>query len=99
MKGGHVYILTNKNKTTLYVGVTSMLRYRLWQHKTKYYPKSFSARYELSILVFYESFNSIKDATNYERYLKGKSRLFKETVINGFNPNWVDLSEEVDEKL
>lgn len=81
----------------MYVGVTSNLRHRLWQHKTKYYPGSFSARYELSEIIYYKSFDKIKDAVVYEKYLKGKSRRFKETLIHQHNPLWKDLSKEVDE--
>ncbi len=93
VKNGFVYILTNKNKTTLYVGVTSDLRYRLWQHKTKFYPNSFSARYELNRLLYFKFFERIDEANKYERYLKGKSRAYKEKLIAEINPGWNDLSE------
>lgn len=59
-KGGSVYILTNKNKTTLYTGVTSDLASRLREHLLGVYPKSFTARYNLKILVYMEHFPQLK---------------------------------------
>ncbi|HEY0769078.1 MAG TPA: GIY-YIG nuclease family protein [Sphingobacteriaceae bacterium] len=87
-----VYIITNAHNTTLYVGVTNNLYSRLWEHRTKQAPNSFSARYNLTKLVYYESFESIVDAINREKYVKGKTRKFKEGLINKSNPDWIDLS-------
>ena len=56
MKPGFIYILTNKNNTTLYVGVTSHIVQRINQHKDKIFPESFSAKYNLNKLVYYEAF-------------------------------------------
>ncbi|WP_337992973.1 GIY-YIG nuclease family protein [Flavobacterium sp. KACC 22758] len=56
MKRGFVYIITNKYQTVVYVGVTSNLPKRILEHKNKKYPKSFSAKYNLDILVYYEQF-------------------------------------------
>ena len=53
-KGGFTYIMTNKNNTTLYVGVSSDIKDRVYQHKEKIYPKSFTARYNLNKLVYFE---------------------------------------------
>ena len=58
-KGGAIYILTNKNNTALYTGVTSDLTSRLMQHIDKAYPRSFSAKYNLNKLVYYELFNQL----------------------------------------
>ncbi|MBU0697725.1 MAG: GIY-YIG nuclease family protein, partial [Bacteroidetes bacterium] len=55
-KGGAIYIMTNKNKTTLYIGVSSNLPARLWEHIHQVYPKSFTARYNLSYCIYYESY-------------------------------------------
>lgn len=96
-KGGYVYILTNKHNTTLYTGVTSDLRGRLWDHKTKFYPKSFSARYNLNKLVFFEVYGDIEQAIATEKYIKGKSRAFKEQLIEKTNPEREDLGIEVEE--
>ena len=81
MKPGYVYILTNKNNTTLYVGVTSNLIKRIHQHKEKYYKKSFSARYNLNKLVYYEVFQMIGDAIAREKQLKAGSRAKKIALI------------------
>ena len=62
MKPGYIYILTNKNNTTLYAGVTSNLTQRIRQHKEKHDKKSFTARYNLDKLVYYEAFQVIGDA-------------------------------------
>lgn len=93
--GGTVYILTNKNRTTLYVGVTSNLAARIQEHREKKYPNSFTARYNLNFLVFYENFLRIEEAIAREKQLKGGSRRKKEDLIGNFNPHWRDLSDEV----
>ena len=90
-----VYILTNKNNTTLYVGVTNDLPTRLWEHKTAQNPKCFTARYNLFKLIYYEGFETIAEAVKRERYLKGKKRDWKEKLIKTKNPEWNDLSEEL----
>ena len=96
-KGGYVYIITNAHHTTLYTGVTSDLRGRLWQHKTKYFPKSFSARYNLDKLVYFEAYSTIEDAIDMEKVMKGKSRAKKERIISSQNPEWKDLGIEVED--
>ena len=96
-KDSYVYILTNKNNTTLYTGVTSDLRGRLWEHKNKVFPKSFSARYNLNKLIYFEEFGSIDYAIEREKEIKGKSRDYKESLINTVNPSWKDLGEEVED--
>ena len=95
MKPGFVYIITNKNRTTLYTGVTSNLEQRIKEHKNKTYPKSFSARYNLGVLVYYESFQLIEDAIFREKQLKGGSRMKKVELIELINPGWVDLFYEL----
>ncbi|MGY6647736.1 GIY-YIG nuclease family protein [Wenyingzhuangia sp. IMCC45574] len=95
MKPGFIYIITNKNNTTLYVGVTSNIVRRIQQHKTKFYPKSFSARYNLNKLVYYEAFHYIGDAIGREKQLKAGNRARKVALIEGMNPNWEDLMEEI----
>lgn len=95
MKPGFIYILTNKNNTTLYVGVTSTIVIRVQQHKDKHDPKSFTARYNLDKLVYYEAFQMIGDAIGREKQLKSGSRAKKEALINSINPEWNDLFEKV----
>ncbi len=70
MKPGFVYILTNKNNSTLYVGVTSEIVIRIKQHKEKYDSKSFTAKYNLNKLVYCEAFQMIGDAIGREKQLK-----------------------------
>ena len=77
MKPGFIYILTNKNNTTLYVGVTGNIINRIQQHKQKYNRKSFTARYNLDKLVYYEAFQQIGDAIAREKQLKAGSRAKK----------------------
>ena len=96
MKGGCVYILTNKSNTVIYTGVTSDLQARLWQHKTKMFKNSFSARYNLKKLVYYRSFTTIEEAITMEKIIKGKSRAKKFRMISESNPAWADLGEDVE---
>jgi putative endonuclease len=94
IKGGYVYILTNKNNRVLYTGVTSSLLRRIPEHKTKLHPESFSAKYNLQNLVYYEWHNTIVEAIAKEKYFKGKSRQFKIDSIDKLNPDWLDLFEQ-----
>lgn len=91
MKPGFIYILTNKNNTTLYIGVTANLIERVKQHKQKVNPKSFTARYNLNKLVYYEAFQMIGDAIAREKQLKAGNRAKKIKLIETVNPNWNDL--------
>ena len=91
MKPGYVYILTNKNNTTLYVGVTAYLKERVLKHKEKNDPKSFTARYNLNKLVYHEAHQMIGDAIGREKQLKAGSRAKKIALIEGLNPEWKDL--------
>ena len=95
MKPGFVYIITNKNNTTLYIGVTSNLPKRIVEHKEKKYKKSFSARYNLDKLVYYECFQMIGEAIGREKQLKAGNRATKEKLINTINPNWKDLYDDI----
>ena len=95
IKGGTVYILTNKSNKVLYIGVTADIIARLYEHRNKVFPQSFSSRYNLNKLVYYENYYSIEEAIQREKYLKGKLRSYKLDLINSKNPNWLDLSAEV----
>ncbi|WP_343659367.1 GIY-YIG nuclease family protein [Chryseobacterium sp.] len=97
MKAGFVYIMTNKNHTTLYTGVTSNLPKRVQQHKESYYSQSFTSRYNLYILLYWESFQEIGDATYREKQIKAGSRQKKLNLINSINPDWKDLAEDVED--
>ena len=97
MKPGFIYILTNKTQTVLYVGVTSNLPQRILDHKEKKYKNSFSGKYNVNQLVYWESFQEIGDAIMREKQLKGGSRQKKLDLINVLNPEWNDLYESIKE--
>jgi len=90
-----VYILTNKNNFVLYTGVSSDLETRIHDHQMKMRPRSFSARYNLVKLVYYEQFDSIIDAIAREKQIKAGSRKKKIALIESINPGWQDLSESL----
>ena len=96
-RGGYAYILTNKYHTVLYTGSTTNLVVRTYQHKTKYFPDAFSAKYNLNKLVYYESHYTIQEAREREKVIKGWSRQKKIDLINKFNPEWKDLYDELEE--
>jgi putative endonuclease len=95
MKRGFIYIVTNKYNNTYYIGVTSNLPKRILEHIEKRYENSFSARYNLNKLVYYEQFQMIEDAIAREKQLKAGSRANKISLIQSTNPNWIDLYEEI----
>ena len=84
-------MLTNDHNTVIYIGVTSDLEKRLWQHKSRAVP-GFTKRYNCSKLVWYEVAVEIEAAIVREKQLKSWSRRKKEILINGLNPDWNDLS-------
>jgi len=90
-KPGYVYILTNASKTMLYVGVTSNLPQRIWQHKQKLYRNSFTAKYNIYALIYYECYTSIEDAIKREKEIKGWRRSKKNALIHAKNPGWETL--------
>ncbi len=95
-KGGSIYILTNyPRKTVLYVGVTSDLKHRIYQHKTGEYKNSFADRFNCKTLVYYESFHYIEEAISREKQIKGGSRKSKLDLINKMNPEWKELFDEL----
>jgi len=93
---GFVYIMTNTRNKVLYTGVTSDLANRIKQHKNKKYRQSFSARYNLDKLIYFEKFDTIGDAIKREKQIKAGSRKRKLHLIEGINPEWEDLSESMD---
>ena len=94
-RGGAVYMLTNKNNTTIYTGVTSDLLKRLYEHRTGKFKYNFSNWYNLYKLVYYEGFNRIEEAIAREKQIKGGNRAKKEILINSINPDWRDLSYDL----
>ena len=90
MKKPAIYIITNYHNTTLYIGVTSHIQQRIYQHKNKQI-KGFSAKYNADKLVYFEQFDSMEDAILREKRLKNWHRAWKDRLISEFNPDWVDL--------
>lgn len=89
-KAGYVYIITNKNNTTFYIGVTSNLPKRIWEHKN-HVAEGFSKKYNLNKLVYYEVADNIESAIEREKSLKGKKREYKIKLIEEMNYQWKDL--------
>ncbi|MCK4600492.1 GIY-YIG nuclease family protein [Candidatus Bipolaricaulota bacterium] len=85
-----VYILANKRNGTLYVGVTSDLIKRIWQHKNNVV-KGFTERYSVHQLVWYELHETMESAIRKEKMLKNWKRVWKLELIERSNPNWQDL--------
>ncbi len=96
-RGGAVYIMASKPNGTLYIGVTSDLRRRVYEHKTKYNPKSFTAKYGCKVLVYFQCFQRIEEAIAEEKRVKGGNRKNKLKLIERLNPEWNDLWDEVKE--
>jgi putative endonuclease len=94
-KGGYVYLVTNAHHNVVYVGMTSELLNRIYQHRTHFYKKSFSARYNIEYLVYYEHLGNITDAIAREKEIKKWRREKKDALINSMNPEWRDLWDEM----
>ena len=85
--------MTNYNNKVLYIGVTSDLYARVSQHKEKKYSDSFTAKYNCTKLVYYESFSRIEEAIIKEKQMKKWKREWKERLFNEMNSQWIDLFE------
>ena len=94
-KKGFIYIVTNKNNSVLYTGVTSELKERIYRHKTKYYPNSFSSRYNCEKLVYFEEVGRMDEAIKREKQIKAGSRAKKIKLIESINKEWSDLYDEI----
>ncbi len=93
---GYVYIMSNKPQGTLYIGVTSDLSRRVYEHREKLI-EGFTSRYGLHCLVYYESFDDIRAAIQREKTLKHWSRAWKLALIHEQNPEWEDLYPRLNE--
>jgi len=87
----YTYIMTNKRKNVLYVGVTRDLQWRAFEHKQKLV-KGFTSRYNVNKLVYYEEYQYVEDAIRREKQIKRWRREKKEYLIRQINPYWQDLS-------
>ena len=81
--------------TALYVGVSSDLTGRVWQHKNNVYPNGYTARYNCYKLVYYAFYSRIEEAIGVEKTLKGGNRKNKIKLINAMNPKWLDLYDDL----
>jgi putative endonuclease len=90
-----VYIMASMKNGTLYTGVTGDPAGRMWQHKTHAFPKSFTAKYKVERLVWYEVHEDPLEAIQREKRIKDWKRDWKIRLIEETNPTWRDLSAEV----
>jgi len=89
-----VYIMASSSNGTLYIGVTSDLVKRAWQHKNEVI-KGFTEKYTVHLLVWYEVHENIESAISREKALKKWNRIWKLRLIEQFNPDWQDLYEQL----
>ena len=90
-----VYIMANKRNGTLYTGVTNDLVSRVLEHKARINPESFTAKYNIGLLVWYCSGQDINAAIALEKKIKNRSRSWKIALIEKENPTWRDLTEDL----
>jgi len=93
MRGGWVYILANRYRGTIYVGVTADIHARIWKHREE--PEGFVARYKLDRLVYVEDYPTIDEAIAREKALKKWRREWKIELIEAANLHWVDLFQTI----
>jgi putative endonuclease len=94
MRGGWVYIMTNKRDGVLYVGVTAYLAARVHQHRTDR-GAAFCRRYGLKTLVLVEQYDTIEEAITREKQIKAWRREWKVALIEAMNPDWSDLFDRI----
>ena len=92
--GGNFYIMTNAHNTVLYCGATDNLFRRISEHKNQAYSKSFTSRYNIDKLVYFEAYSLLADAFAREKQVKAGSRKKKIALIEKVNPEWRDLFED-----
>ena len=93
-KSYFVYILTNFEETTFYIGVTSNFQKRIWEHKNKIV-EGFTEKYNVDRLIYYEQTEDVETALNREKQLKRWHRQWKINLIKEFNPEMKDLFESI----
>ena len=91
---GYIYIMTNKSKTVLYIGVTNNLVRRVYEHKNHLIKNSFSDKYNIEYCIYYEEFTCFDLAIKREKELKKWNRQKKEELINKKNQEWKELVNE-----
>ena len=91
----YVYILTNKYGTVLYTGVTRDLVKRVYEHKNHLDTDSFTAKYNVTKLVYFEQTTDVKSAIEREKQIKSWSRKKKNQLVESKNPNWEELYDSL----
>ena len=91
----YVYILANKMNTVIYTGVTNDLLRRVYEHKMHLDQNSFTAKYDVTRLVFYEVTQNVRSAIEREKQIKSWSRAKKNTLVETMNPEWEDLWDSI----
>jgi len=94
IKQYYVYFMTNKTNVALYIGVTSDLKRRVFEHKNKLV-KGFTEKYDIDKLVYYEIYDDPENAILREKRLKGSSRIRKNKLVESLNPQWLDLHNQI----
>jgi putative endonuclease len=94
MKAYYVYMMTNRSRVVLYTGVINSLERRLWFHRNLS-PRSFTNKYKINRLVYYETFNNTRDAISREKEIEGWRREKKNDLVRMLNPKWDDLGQRL----
>ncbi len=89
-----VYIVANKRNGTLYIGVTSNIVKRVWEHKNKVF-EGFTKQHNVNILVYYELHQTMENAITREKKVKKWNRKWKLDLIEKENPDWIDLYDKI----
>ena len=97
-KAGYVYILASRRNGTLYTGVTNDVARRVWEHKHDLI-EGFTREYQVHRLVYYEWHRDIRNAIVREKQIKKWKRAWKIRLIEGMNPEWRDLYDEISDPL
>lgn len=95
MKQYYVYILANSTNVTIYTGMTNDLIRRVYEHKHHIDPNSYTAKYNVTKLVYYEYTSDVNSAISREKHIKSWSRKAKNQLVSGFNPEWRELYNEL----
>ena len=91
----YVYILSNSLNTVIYTGVTRDLVRRVYEHKHHADPSSFTAKYDIHKLVYFESTSDVRAAIEREKQIKGWNRVRKNKLVESKNPQWIDLYDSI----
>ena len=91
----YVYILSNKLNTVIYTGVTRDLIRRVYEHKHSLDPNSFTSKYDVKKLVYFESTSDVRAAIEREKQIKGWNRRRKNKLVESKNPSWEELYDSI----